>query len=129
MFERLAVFVLGHARSVAAASVLVFLAESEEASLGGAASVAMMLRYLDAQVSVAGVVGDDNAGRALRKLLADLLIASDLVLTDESRPTTAKERLMKRASDRHPHQILVIFLGALIERVFRPEDSPENESE
>ena len=51
------------------APVLVLRADTCEARLGGAASVAALLRGLDAQVTLAGVVGDDADGRLLRELL------------------------------------------------------------
>jgi D-beta-D-heptose 7-phosphate kinase/D-beta-D-heptose 1-phosphate adenosyltransferase len=88
------------------APVLVLRADREEVRPGGAASVAALLRALDANVTLAGVVGDDVAGRVLRKLLQDEGVAQDVVLCDAGRPTTSKERLMGRAAHRHPQQIL-----------------------
>ena len=53
------------------APVMVLRAEREEVRPGGAASVAALLRALDAKVTLAGVIGDDVAARVLRKLLGD----------------------------------------------------------
>lgn len=94
------------------APVLVLRAEVGEARLGGAASVAGLLAGFGAPAVVAGVVGDDPAGRILRKLLQESGIdlcpdaASELIFTDLSRPTTLKERFLGRADRRHPHQVL-----------------------
>lgn len=94
------------------APVLVLRAEIEEARLGGAASVAGLLAGFGSPPIVAGVVGDDPAGRILRKLLEESGIrlcphnGEELVFTDLSRPTTLKERFLGRADRRHPHQVL-----------------------
>lgn len=88
------------------APVLVLRAEEEEVRLGGAASVACLLRHLDARVTLAGVIGDDASGRTVRRLLDEIGIRDDLVLSDPDRCTTTKERFVGRAAGRHPHQIL-----------------------
>jgi D-beta-D-heptose 7-phosphate kinase / D-beta-D-heptose 1-phosphate adenosyltransferase len=89
------------------APVAVLRADQEEVRLGGAASVAGLLRALDAQVVLAGVVGDDAGGRILRKLLEEAGITHDAVLCDAERLTTVKERFMGRAAQRHPQQMFV----------------------
>jgi D-beta-D-heptose 7-phosphate kinase/D-beta-D-heptose 1-phosphate adenosyltransferase len=88
------------------APVLVLRADEEEVRLGGAASVALLLRALEAEVVPAGVVGDDGHGRVLRKLLEETGVGQEMVLVDPCRPTTTKERFMGRAAQRHPQQIL-----------------------
>lgn len=90
------------------APVLVVSADFDEARLGGAASVAGLLRGFGVDVSVAGVVGADSHGRILRKLLGDACVDTTLAFLDESRPTTAKQRVLGRAAARHPHQIVRI---------------------
>jgi D-beta-D-heptose 7-phosphate kinase / D-beta-D-heptose 1-phosphate adenosyltransferase len=54
------------------APVLVLRADREEARLGGAGAVAGLLAALGAQALVAGLVGDDLAGRRVARLIADL---------------------------------------------------------
>ena len=88
------------------APVLVLRAEEQEVRLGGAANVACLVRHLEAQVTLAGVVGDDASGRIVRKLLDEIDLDKALVLTDTDRCTTTKERFVGRAAGRHPHQIL-----------------------
>lgn len=88
------------------APVLVLRAETEEVRPGGAASVAALLRGVDAKVCLAGVIGDDSSGRVLRALLRDDGIDDNLVLCEEARRTTTKERYLGRAMSRDAHQIL-----------------------
>lgn len=88
------------------APVLVLSADQHEVRLGGAGSVAGLLRGLGADVTLAGVVGDDAEGRVERRLLQDAGIHAELVPVDTSRPTTVKERFLGRVAQRHPHQLL-----------------------
>src|SRR2546422_5747948 len=79
------------------APVILLHADKREERLGGASSVATMLRALGAKVALAGVVGDDADAARVRQLLGDLCIDHEGVLTDSSRPTTVKERYIGRA--------------------------------
>jgi D-beta-D-heptose 7-phosphate kinase/D-beta-D-heptose 1-phosphate adenosyltransferase len=88
------------------APVILLRADKREARLGGAANVCNMLRGLEAEVTCAGVVGQDDDGRQTRRMLRELGVDDSLVLFDEARPTTVKERFIGRAQGRHPHQIL-----------------------
>ena len=88
------------------APVVVLRADRREARLGGAANVANMLSGLESEVTCCGVVGVDTAGDELRRLLVEAGVNCDLVLQDDSRPTSVKERFVGRASSRHPSQIL-----------------------
>src|SRR5205807_9440633 len=84
------------------------------------ASVAVLLRALEAHVALAGVVGDDPAGRVLLRLAEEAGIDS-LIRSDADRPTTIKDRFVGRAAGRHPHQTLRVDsesrepLGKLLE--------------
>src|SRR5437588_4999108 len=88
------------------APVLLLQADRREERLGGASSVATMLRALGAKVSLAGVVGADADGKQTCRLMSDLGIDHEAVLVDESRPSTVKERYIGRAQSRHPQQIV-----------------------
>jgi D-beta-D-heptose 7-phosphate kinase/D-beta-D-heptose 1-phosphate adenosyltransferase len=88
------------------APVLVLQAEQDEVRLGGAAGVATLLAALDCAVELAGVIGDDSAGRTLSRLLADARLEKNLVVTDGDRQTTVKERIVGRTAGRQPHQIV-----------------------
>src|SRR5581483_12487568 len=63
------------------APVLLLHADKREERLGGASSVATLLRALGARVSLVGVVGDDADGLRVRQMLSDLGIDQDAVLT------------------------------------------------
>ncbi len=88
------------------APVLLLHADRREERLGGASSVAMMLRALGAKVALAGVIGKDADGVRLRQMLLDLGMDHEGVAADPDRPTTVKERYIGRAQHRHPQQII-----------------------
>lgn len=88
------------------APVLLLHADRREERLGGASSVATMLRALGARVMLAGVVGNDADGIRLRRMVVDLGIDDESLLVDDDRPTTVKERYIGRAQHRHPQQMI-----------------------
>jgi D-beta-D-heptose 7-phosphate kinase / D-beta-D-heptose 1-phosphate adenosyltransferase len=104
------------------APVILLHADRREERLGGASSVATMLRALGARVSLAGVIGTDFDGARLRQMLLDLGVDHEGVVTDAERPTTVKERYIGRAQHRHPQQMIRVDyetrtpLGAVIEK-------------
>jgi D-beta-D-heptose 7-phosphate kinase/D-beta-D-heptose 1-phosphate adenosyltransferase len=100
-------YVWGDAERVSPeAPVLVLREDLDEVRPGGAANVASFLKGLEAEVVVAGVVGDDAEGRILRNLLGVISGEITSVITDDSRQTTTKQRFVGRAAQRQPHQIL-----------------------
>ena len=88
------------------APVPLLRADHREHRLGGAASVATMLRALGAEVTLAGGLGRDPEAEFVRRLLTDSGIDGDLVLELDDRPPTLKERYIGRAQDRHPQQMI-----------------------
>lgn len=88
------------------APVILLRANRREERLGGAASVATMLTALGAQVTLAGVLGSDDAAVRCRELFAEHGIAHDLVVEDPTRPSTLKERYIGRAQQKHPQQMM-----------------------
>lgn len=100
------------------APVLVLDADSQETRLGGAASVAALLRGLDVPVTLAGVWGDDPAASVVRGLLNEMQVDHAPTLSDSARPTTTKERFVGRAAGRQ-HPIL------RVDRETREPLSPE----
>lgn len=83
-------------RISAEAPVPIVEVESEEYRLGGAANVAANITSLGASCDLIGVVGDDEPGRAFRKLLARVGLSDDGLVTDTSRPTSHKTRVLAR---------------------------------
>jgi rfaE bifunctional protein kinase chain/domain len=68
--------------------------DRESASLGGAGNVAANLSSLGATPVLFGVVGDDAVGRELRESFAARGVSPAAVVTDLSRPSTVKTRLI-----------------------------------
>ncbi|WP_051919386.1 D-glycero-beta-D-manno-heptose-7-phosphate kinase [Basilea psittacipulmonis] len=61
--------------------------------LGGAANVARNIKSLGAQVSLVGIIGQDDAGRKIQQLAVDEGIHAHFVV-DEKLPTTLKLRIL-----------------------------------
>src|SRR5438067_9424706 len=100
-------YVWGDAERVSQEAPVVLLrADRREERLGGASSVATMLRALGAKVSLAGVVGDDIDAARVRQLLTDAGVDQDGVVAAAGRPTTVKERYIGRAQQKHPQQMI-----------------------
>src|SRR5690242_21248099 len=86
-------YVWGNAERISQeAPVILLHADKREERLGGASSVATMLRALGARVALAGVVGADADAGRMQRLLTDLDIDHEGVLSDAGRPSTVKER-------------------------------------
>ncbi|MGE3779857.1 MAG: PfkB family carbohydrate kinase, partial [Pirellulaceae bacterium] len=86
-------YVVGDAARVSPeAPVLVLNTDEQDERPGGAASVAAIVRGLGAQVALAGVLGHDAHGERLRKIHVQRDIDDRLVVCDDTRPTTTKQR-------------------------------------
>ena len=72
---------------------------------GGAGNVAACLRGLECEVSVVGLVGDDDAGVHLAEALESLGCDSRGLVRDPNRPTTLKRSLVGLAQHRHPQKM------------------------
>ena len=66
----------------------------ESTTLGGAGNVVQNLVSLGAKVMVAGVIGADTFGRQLSEILENEGVKTDAVVTDNSRSTTVKTRVL-----------------------------------
>jgi D-beta-D-heptose 7-phosphate kinase / D-beta-D-heptose 1-phosphate adenosyltransferase len=82
--------------------------ERHEQTPGGAAGVAVLARGLGAEVSLAGIIGDDPEGESLLQLLTEVGVEQAAVLVDEERPTTTKERVLAWTSDGRVQPLLRI---------------------
>jgi D-beta-D-heptose 7-phosphate kinase/D-beta-D-heptose 1-phosphate adenosyltransferase len=76
------------------APVPVVHAQRRELRLGGAGNVARQIRALGAQVALAGVVGEDAMGTALRQMCTESGIDTRAIMTVQDRPTTHKLRVL-----------------------------------
>ena len=76
------------------APVLILELDQERIIPGGATNVGVNACSLHAEVSLAGVVGDDIAGQKLRQAITNLQMCQDGLVTDKYRPTSTKTRVM-----------------------------------
>ena len=76
------------------APVPILRATTRERRPGGAANVALNLRSLRCQVTLGGIIGDDDAGRDLKANLAQSGMVTDGIVAVKGRPTTLKTRVM-----------------------------------
>ncbi len=77
--------------------------ESESSRLGGAANVANNIVSLGATAQLIGVVGDDFSGKEFRSILEEQNSSSEGIITDSSRPTTVKTRVIAH----HQHVVRI----------------------
>ena len=98
------VFVWGNVSRISPeAPVPVVQVTKESYFPGGAANVARNLYDLGAKLHILGVVGDDQEGRILRDTLEKNKVDASGLITDPSRPTTVKTRVIAH------HQQVVRF--------------------
>ena len=72
---------------------------------GGAANPANNIVALGSRAEQVGVIGQDEAGRTLLAKLREVGIGTEGVVTDPSRPTTTKTRIVAQGSLRFPQQL------------------------
>ncbi|MGF1532167.1 MAG: bifunctional heptose 7-phosphate kinase/heptose 1-phosphate adenyltransferase [Bernardetiaceae bacterium] len=105
------------------APVPVVAVQRREQRLGGAANVALNLRALGVEPLLCAVVGADEAGETLRQLLREQGMRTEGILTDPSRPTTIKHRILAgtqhllRVDDESTAELTPAIAEALLERV------------
>lgn len=87
------------------APVPILRVHKTEHSCGGAGSVAADLAELGAVPFCLGIIGDDQNGRILTKMLRDIGADINGLLTVPGRPTTSKQRLIGLAQHRHQQQL------------------------
>ena len=88
-------FIWGHVRRISPeAPVPVVDFDHESLMPGGAANVARNLTSLTANCDLVGLVGRDDQGRTLKRLLRDERVRCDAVLAHRQRPTSVKTRII-----------------------------------
>jgi D-beta-D-heptose 7-phosphate kinase/D-beta-D-heptose 1-phosphate adenosyltransferase len=76
------------------APVPIVWVERESYMPGGASNVANNIRALEGNVHIAGVVGSDERAEKLLELLSGEAVTTEGIITDPSRPTTLKTRII-----------------------------------
>lgn len=101
------------------APVPVVEVESESFSLGGAGNVAVNLAALGAKPCLIAVVGADEDGKRLATALAERGVEAKALVTDESRPTTVKTRIIAHSQQvvRADRESRADLAGAALERL------------
>lgn len=88
-------YLIGDPRRISREAPVLILDLNEERTVpGGATNVAVNARTLEAEILLAGVVGDDLPGQRLRKALDELGMHQEGLVTDASRPTSTKTRII-----------------------------------
>jgi rfaE bifunctional protein kinase chain/domain len=127
-------YVVGEVNRVSPeAPVSVLDVRERDARPGGAANVAENAKALGARVAVCALVGADEKGMELERVLAARGIDTSALVTDSTRPTTVKTRFMSagqhllRADDESSHPVggeaeaaLLASFNALLDRM-RPD--------
>ncbi|MSP00701.1 MAG: D-glycero-beta-D-manno-heptose-7-phosphate kinase [Acetobacteraceae bacterium] len=90
---------------------------------GGAANVAMNIATLGGHAILAGVIGDDDAGKVIVSLLRDANRVASALIVARDRPTTAKTRFIAgaqqllRLDEETTAPLDPVSVAALLERV------------
>jgi D-beta-D-heptose 7-phosphate kinase/D-beta-D-heptose 1-phosphate adenosyltransferase len=101
----------------------------QQATLGGAANVALNIATLGGQAWLAGVIGDDAASTEITRLLATTERIQSCLVTAPGRPSTAKTRFLAgthqllRLDEETTDPIAPDIADALLERITRLIDA------
>jgi len=100
-------YLIGDPRRISREAPVLILDLHEERTVpGGATNVAVNARTLGAEILLAGVVGNDLPGQRLRKALDNLGMDQEGLITDISRPTSTKTRIIAGSSQVVHQQIV-----------------------
>jgi D-glycero-beta-D-manno-heptose-7-phosphate kinase len=111
-------YLVGSPASISREAPVLILAHSHEFTVpGGATNPGANARALGADVSLAGVIGEDAAGERLRGKLGGLGIHMDGLLSEPGRPTSTKTRILAGGTQVVQQQIV------RVDRVDRSEIS------
>ncbi len=90
------------------APVLILSYKSKEYALGGAGNSLLNLKALGAHPVPVGVVGNDDAGKRVLKILKQMKVPNDYVLTEKTCSTPIKTRILAGEESTRKQQILRI---------------------
>jgi rfaE bifunctional protein kinase chain/domain len=90
------------------APVLILSYQKREFSLGGAGNALLNLQALGVEAVPVGVVGDDEAGRAVARILAEHGVSTRTLITEKDFSTPLKTRILAGEENTKKQQILRI---------------------
>jgi len=100
-------YLIGHAERMSREAPVPVLEFSERFTrAGAAANPALNVSSLGGVAMVAGLVGDDDSGHQLRRKLSEQGVAVDGVITDTTRSTTVKTRILAEVGSRFLQQVV-----------------------
>jgi len=127
------VYLVGDADRVSPeAPVPVVTVHASRHALGGAANVAANVAAIGAECRLVAVVGADARGESVKAELEDDKLGTQYLVTDPSRPTTSKTRVVARGQQmlrideeiEHPISARIMEqLGTALERALRDADA------
>jgi D-beta-D-heptose 7-phosphate kinase/D-beta-D-heptose 1-phosphate adenosyltransferase len=127
------VYLVGDAERVSPeAPVPVVTVHASRHALGGAANVAANVAAIGADCRLVAVVGADARAEAIRSELEDNKLSADFLVSDTTRPTTSKTRVVARGQQmlrideeiEHPVSARVMEqLGGALDRAMRDADA------
>ena len=127
------VYLVGDADRVSPeAPVPVVTVHASRHALGGAANVAANVAAIGAECRLVAVVGADARGESVKTELEDDKLGTQYLVTDTSRPTTSKTRVVARGQQmlrideeiEHPISARIMEqLGTALERAMRDADA------
>jgi D-beta-D-heptose 7-phosphate kinase / D-beta-D-heptose 1-phosphate adenosyltransferase len=92
-------YIIGDSRRISPEAPEPVIEESERLAVpGGAANVAVNVTAMGGTARLISVVGDDDDAASMRRELIALGVAVDGLITDPSRPTTRKTRMIARGT-------------------------------
>jgi rfaE bifunctional protein kinase chain/domain len=103
------------------APIVVVDVRRESVRLGGAANVAHNIASLGGEVSLCGVVGDDEGGELCLSMLQDLGVATTHLLKDKERPTTRKTRIIGQSQQivRIDREVVTPVTGEIAKTLYK----------
>jgi rfaE bifunctional protein kinase chain/domain len=88
-------YIWGHATRLSPeAPVPIVNVKTESTTLGGAGNVVQNLVTLGADVTIAGIIGNDAPGKQLTQILEDERVKTNTIIQDNNRQTTVKTRVL-----------------------------------
>ena len=102
-------YIYGFTRRISReAPVLILTYQKKEFALGGAGNALLNLQALGVETVAIGVLGEDESGRTVRKILGAHGIDADSLIADPDYPTPLKTRILAGEENTKKQQILRI---------------------